>query len=57
MICGIISACTEYLSEKILFAAPDVSVIGQNYLLSYGGIIAFAAGIILCIASLISKND
>lgn len=57
MICGIIAACTEYLKHQILFAAPDVAVIGENYLLSWGGIIAFAAGLILCASGLFSGND
>ena len=52
MICGMIAGCSEYLSHQILFAAPDVAVIGENYLLSYGGPIFFASGLILCIIGL-----
>ena len=37
MICGMIASCAEYLSHQILFAAPDVAVIGENFLLLYGG--------------------
>lgn len=59
MICGIIASCTEYLSHKILFAAPDVAKIGENYLLMYGGPAMFIVGIIFCIIGLTSgtKND
>lgn len=56
MVCGIVAACAEYLSHIILFAAPDVSVIGSNYLLQYGGPVLFVAGLILCIAAL-SQGD
>ncbi len=55
MICGIIAGCTEYLAHQILFAAPDIAVIGENYLLSYGGPIFFVAGLILCIINLFEE--
>ncbi len=57
MVCGIIASCAEYLSHQILFAAPDIAVIGENYLLSWGGPIAFVAGLILCIYSLLDKKE
>ena len=57
MICGMIACCTEYLSHQILFAAPDVAVIGENFLLLYGGPILIIAGIIFCIAGLTEKNN
>ena len=57
MICGIIAGCTDYLAHQILFAAPDVAVIGENYLLYYGGRIAFIVGLVLCIVSLLDKKE
>lgn len=57
MICGIIAACTESLKQTILFAEPSVLVVGENYLLSWGGRIAFVIGLILCIIGLFSRND
>ena len=55
MICGMIAGCTEYLSHQILFAAPDVAKIGENYLLKYVGPVLFAVGLILCIAALTER--
>ena len=55
MICGMIAGCTEYLSHQILFAATDVAKIGENYLLKYGGILLFVAGLVFCIAALTEK--
>jgi len=57
MICGMIAGCAEYLSHQILFAAPDVAKIGENYLLSWGGPILFVVGLVLCIVDLICKKD
>lgn len=57
MICGIIAACTEYLSHQILFAAPDVAVIGSNYLLQYGGPILIIAGLVFCIIGFTEDSD
>jgi len=56
MICGMIAACTEYLSGIILFAAPDVAVIGSNDLLLYGGPVLLLAGLVLCISGLTEKH-
>ena len=56
MICGMIASCAEYLSHQILFAAPDVAVIGENFLLLYGGPILMIIGIVFCIAGLTEKN-
>lgn len=53
MVCGTMAGCTEYLSQKILFAAPDIAKIGENYLLLWGGPILFAVGLVLCIVGLI----
>lgn len=55
MICGMIAGCTEYLSHQILFAAPDVARIGENYLLKYGGPILFVVGLVLCIVALTER--
>ena len=55
MICGMIAGCTEYLSHQILFAAPDVARIGENYLLKYGSIVLFVVGRVGCIAALTEK--
>ena len=55
MICGMIAGCTEYLSHQILFVAPDVAKIGENYLLKYGGIVLFVAGLVFCIGALTEK--
>ena len=55
MICGMIAGCAEYLSHRILFAAPDVARIGENYLLKYGGPILFVVGLVICIATLTEK--
>ena len=57
MICGMIAGCAEYLSHKILFAAPDVGKIGSNFLLQYGGPILFVIGLILFIIGLVSNDD
>lgn len=57
MICGVIASCAEYLSHQILFAAPDVTVIGENFLLLYGGPILTIAGVVFCIAGLTEKNN
>jgi len=57
MICGMIAGCAEYLSHQILFAAPDVAKIGENYLLSWGGPILFIIGLALCVVDLICKKD
>ena len=57
MICGMIASCAEYLSHQILFAAPDVAVIGENFLLLYGGPILMIAGIVFCIAGLTTNKD
>lgn len=57
MICGMIASCTEYLEQKILFAAPNVTTIGENYLLSWGGKILITAGLVLCIISLLKKKN
>ncbi len=56
MLIGTIAYCTHYLSHQILFAAPDVAVIGENFALSYGGIIALVVGVILCASELISDR-
>lgn len=56
MICGMIASCAEYLSHQILFAAPDVAVIGENFLLLYGGPILIIVGLVFCIAGLTEKN-
>ena len=55
MVCGMIAGCAEYLSRRILFAAPDVAKIGSNYLLEYGGPILLVVGLVFCIAGLIEK--
>ena len=55
MICGMIASCAEYISHQILFAAPDVSVIGENFLLLYGGPALLIIGLIFCIAGLTEK--
>ena len=55
MICGMIAGCTEYLSHQILFAAPDVAKIGENYFLKYGSIVLFVAGLVICVAALTEK--
>lgn len=57
IICGMIAKCTEYLEQKILFAAPNVTTIGENYLLSWGGRILIAVGLVLCIKSLLKKKN
>ena len=57
MICGMIAGCAEYLSHQILFAAPDVAVIGENYLLSYGGPALFAIGLALALWGLLNSNN
>ena len=57
MICGIIAGCTEYLSHKILFAAPNIAKIGSNYILKYGGPILFVIGLIICIAALTEDDE
>lgn len=57
MICGMIAGCSAYLAHQILFAAPDVAVIGQNYLLFWGGPILFLAGLILCIIGLTGGKE
>ncbi len=57
MICGMIAGCTEVLRHSILFAAPDVAVIGENYILSWGGRIAFVIGLVLCIVSLLERSN
>ena len=56
MICGMIASCAEYLSHQILFAAPDVAKIGENFLLLYGGPILIIVGFVFCIAGLTEKN-
>lgn len=56
MICGMIASCAEYLSHQILFAAPDVAKIGENFLLLYGGPILITVGLVFCIAGLTEKN-
>lgn len=56
MICGIIAACTAYLAHQILFAAPDVAIIGENYLLRWGGPILLIVGLVLCIAGLTENS-
>ena len=56
MICGMIASCAEYLSHQILFAAPDVAKIGENFLLLYGGPILIIVGLVFCIAGLTDKN-
>lgn len=55
MICGVIASSAEYLSHRILFAAPDVAKIGVNYLLYYGGPILFILGLILAFIGLKEK--
>ena len=57
MVCGTIAGCTEYLSHNILFAAPDIAVIGENYLLLWGGPILFVAGLAMCIIDFMSGRD
>ena len=57
MICGMIASCAEYLSHQILFAAPDVAKIGENFLLLYGGPILIIVGLVFCIAGLTEKNN
>lgn len=57
MICGIIAGCTEYLAHQILFAAPDIAVIGENYILLYGGPALFITGFVLCIMGLTGSSD
>ena len=56
MICGMIASCAEYLSHQILFAAPDVAKIGENFLLLYGGPILIIVGLVFCIVGLTEKN-
>ena len=56
MICGMIASCAEYLSHQILFAAPDIAKIGENFLLLYGGPILIIVGLVFCIAGLTEKN-
>lgn len=56
MICGMIASCAEYLSHQILFAAPDVAKIGENFLLLYGGPILIIVGLVFYIAGLTEKN-
>lgn len=56
MLCGMLAVCTEYLKHQILFAAPDVAVIGENYLFSVGGRIAAGLGLALCIAGLLAQD-
>ena len=57
MICGMIAGCTEYLAHKILFAAPDIAVIGENYLLRWGGPVLFFIGLILCAIDFINGKE
>ena len=57
MICGMVAGCAEYLSHQILFAAPDVAVIGENYLLSYGGPALFAIGLALALWGLLNSTN
>ena len=57
MICGMIAGCTEYLAHQILFAAPDVAVIGENFLLLWGGPVLFVAGFVLCVIDFINGKD
>ena len=57
MICGMIASCAEYLSHQILFAAPDVAKIGENFFLLYGGPILIIVGLVFCIAGLTEKNN
>ena len=57
MICGMIAGCTEYLAHQILFAAPDIAVIGENYILLYGGPVLFITGFVLCIMGLTGGRD
>ncbi len=52
MVCGMIASCTEYLAHQILFAAPDIAIIGENYLLLWGGPALFIIGLVLCIMDL-----
>ena len=51
-----IASCAEYVSHQILFAAPDVAKIGENFLLLYGGQILIIVGFVFCIAGLTEKN-
>lgn len=55
MICGVIAYCTEYVAQQILFAAPNVAVAGNNYLLLFGGPILLVVGLVFCIAGLTEK--
>ena len=57
MICGMIAGCAEYLSHNILVAAPNVSIVRGNFILSWGGPILFLVGLILCIIGLVSNAD
>ncbi len=57
MICGMIAGCAEYLSHNILVAAPNVSIVRGNIILSWGGPILFVVGLILCIIGLTSNNE
>lgn len=57
MVCGMIAGCTEYLAHQILFAAPDIAKIGENYILLYGGPVLFIAGLALCIMDWTNGTD
>ena len=57
MVCGMIAGCTEYLAHQILFAAPDIAVIGENYLLLWGGPVLFVAGLVMCMIDFINGKD
>ncbi len=57
MVCGMIAGCTEYLAHQILFAAPDIAVIGENYLLLWGGPILFIVGLVLCVIDFVSGKE
>ncbi len=57
MICGMIAGCTKYLAHQILFAAPDIATIGENYLLLWGCPILLIVGLVFCIAGLTEKSS
>ncbi len=57
MVCGMIAGCTEYLAHQILFAAPDVAVIGENFLLLWGGPVLFVVGFVLCLIDLTNGKE
>ena len=57
MVCGIIAGCTEYLAHQILFAAPDIAVIGENYLLLWGGPVLCVAGLAICLMDFMGGSD